>query len=738
MYVKSHTLRMLTVVFLVCVGGEIKNIGDDDHDYDYYNDDYYFDDYDYGRNNHTGIKPIQTDDNFIVEMCQSDNNYNDIESKQNDPFFDSCTCGHACSWPKRYCECDDICDVFNDCCNDANASIANEKFLKLKEVFPNVRCAYERQIHRSWYIFVVKKCPMDADQEAKDLCENIDTDNIISTTPVVGQYTELPYMNLYCAICNNESYTPLKPELYCAWADPYEGNYTMDELLKLDACFISFVAEEKHVFTFEVVRECYPAISQCTNTTADDSQKLQCESGKKEYVFTNYNIYANKDCFFCSDESGENVSCIMNDIYNISWMSSGSKALYSYRMLFDLKSGIIRSEKIEGRFGWETDEFSIGVNCGNSQMFDPFANVCRDIMCMPGYKLGGENCLHANESMLQNDACTAIQFTREEYRILNETSILILSSNKTYHTVTFVGDIAHVCILKQESFQSLLRNDPIEGWLSLVSGIISIVCLFMTILVYLIPKLQNQPGKILLCLSISLCLAQLIFLLAHNAETNNMLCKALSILDHFLFLASFLWMNVMSFDVFKTFSSSFSNAEQNKKRFVWYSLYAWLTSLVVISIGVSMDEMTSWSYRPKYGDGACWITNNKGLIIFLLVPGAVLKLFNSIFFVLSVRSICVSKQESSKTLQTKNNCGILIYIKLSTVMGLTWVFGYVATLLKSNVVWYLFIIFNGLQGLFIFCSFVLNKKVYRAIQQCFGIQTQKANKAVKNIAENRK
>ena len=44
----------------------------------------YYGDYDYGRNNHTGIKPIQTDDNFIVEMCQSDNNLqrNRIETKR--------------------------------------------------------------------------------------------------------------------------------------------------------------------------------------------------------------------------------------------------------------------------------------------------------------------------------------------------------------------------------------------------------------------------------------------------------------------------------------------------------------------------------------------------------------------------------------------------------------------------------------------------------------------------------
>ena len=314
---------------------------------------------------------------------------------------------------------------------------------------------------------------------------------------------------------------------------------------------------------------------------------------------------------------------------------------------------------------------------------------------------------------------------------MNEKSIFIHASNKTYHDVTFVNGLAYVCINIQESVQPLQRTDPIEGWLSFVCGIISIACLLFTIVVYMIPKLQNQPGKILLCLSISLCLAQLIFLLAPNADTNNLLCKILGILDHFLFLASFLWMNVMSFDVLKTFSSSFYNVENNRKHFVYYSIYAWFTSLIVISMAVVVDEMTLWSYRPRYGEGICWITNNNGLIIFFLIPAAILILLNSIFFSLSVRSICVTKRRSSKTLKTRTNCEVFIYIKLSTVMGLTWVFGYVAKLLQNNVFWYLFIIFNSSQGLFIFCSFVLNKNIYRAVCQSLPFQIRKTKQTMK-------
>ena len=194
-------------------------------------------------------------------------------------------------------------------------------------------------------------------------------------------------------------------------------------------------------------------------------------------------------------------------------------------------------------------------------------------------------------------------------------------------------------------------------------------------------------------------------------------------------------MNVISFTVCKTFCASFDNVKNNRKHFALYSLYVWVSSLIIITIGALMDEMTLWMYRPQYGEGICWITNNKGLIVFFLVPLAIIILSNSVFFSLSVRSICVTKRKSAELLQNRSNCDILIYIKLSTIMGLTWVFGYVATWVQNQVFWDLFVVFNGLQGLFIFCSFVLNKKVYFAVREYFGLLVPTANDPMKTNSQ---
>ena len=226
-------------------------------------------------------------------------------------------------------------------------------------------------------------------------------------------------------------------------------------------------------------------------------------------------------------------------------------------------------------------------------------------------------------------------------------SSFVYYSNKTYYDVVFDNNVAHVCFKVQRSEEFSYKNDPIERLLSFICGIVSVVCLCITTIVYMLPKLQNQTGRFLLCLSISLCLAQLLFFVARKAEIDSVLCKTLGIFVHFFFLASFLWMNVMSYDVFKTFSASFSNVKNNRNHFAFYSLYVWLSSLIIISVCILLDEMTSWSYRPKYGVNACWISNSKGLLAFLLIPLAVIILLNSVFFALSVRSICVTKRKSS-------------------------------------------------------------------------------------------
>ena len=205
-----------------------------DYDHNFTNGDYYYDDdYYYDYDNFTeGDFYNNSDYYYSDEYLYYDYNYtNDkLGFRLLDEEF--CSKYYSCNSTLRYCMCDASCDVFKDCCHDADLSNVNTTAEKLKDVLPYADCVYLPEVHSRWFIFVVNTCPLDAEKTLLDLCQNIDIKNIISSTPVFGNTSHLLYRNMYCAACHNQQYTSLNPQLSCGWRLLYEGKFTVSELLE--------------------------------------------------------------------------------------------------------------------------------------------------------------------------------------------------------------------------------------------------------------------------------------------------------------------------------------------------------------------------------------------------------------------------------------------------------------------------------------------------------------------------
>lgn len=52
-------------------------------------------------------------------------------------------------------------------------------------------------------------------------------------------------------------------------------------------------------------------------------------------------------------------------------------------------------------------------------------------------------------------------------------------------------------------------------------------------------------------------------------------------------------------------------------------------------------------------------------------------------------------------------------MQMSTVLGFTWIFGFVAAFADVTALWYIFIILNSLQGVYIFIAFICKKRVLK-------------------------
>lgn len=131
-----------------------------------------------------------------------------------------------------------------------------------------------------------------------------------------------------------------------------------------------------------------------------------------------------------------------------------------------------------------------------------------------------------------------------------------------------------------------------------------------------------------------------------------------------------------------------------------------------------------------YGDNeACWIEDKDGYTYMVTIPMALLLLFNTVAFITSAVYLRKHSQNSAaRQASGVRKSNLSIYIRLSTLMGFTWLFGFLAIISEpSKVFWYLFMILTPLQGVFVTVAFVMNSKTLRMYKN-----TSRKLKAPKN------
>ncbi|XP_045197996.2 uncharacterized protein LOC123552408 [Mercenaria mercenaria] len=611
------------------------------------------------------------------------------------------------SFPKKNCYCDLLCSTFNDCCDDflpfANVTVKKNQFscmLTDSVKSPNGEGVY-----------MVTTCFDNWENDIiRSLCEGPD-DDLLLKTPVTdtGEY-RITYKNMYCAQCNFVyDFVYWKTDVQCK----------DDTNSALSGCTY------KHEAPADVPpRECKPYIgSECWFAESEELVH-NCTHRPFSLVYTNYGIYRNRYCAECDGFEEENMYCEMpphalTTTPHPPFTTNGP--VYSFRLLVDLNA-VFESNM-----------------CGDSEIFDSVSKTCRQIYCAPPSSPRKGVCMmntneettgvYANNSVEHN--CTLVKLNSKEYKMLNNSKILLLSRQVILNEDEFriSGSDVFICLEKLgkcisdcDTLSVLFNHATGESYVSLIGLIVSISSLSITSLVYIcFPQLLNIPGKNLTCLVISLLLAHLLFLLSSEAESIPTLCKLVAVLLHYLFLSSFCWMNIIAFDFCSTFSNNFASAvrDKNLKRFILYSVYGWLTPLIFVSVAVTLDlsELDSKysSLKPGYGKGICWITSSNSLILFFAGPLSLLKLFDFIAFILTMIFIARSKRQCARATKKKDTCSFFINLKLSLIMGLTWVFAFVANIVKDKSIWYLFIVFNSLQGLFIAVCFLCSRRVFRLL-----------------------
>jgi len=262
-----------------------------------------------------------------------------------------------------------------------------------------------------------------------------------------------------------------------------------------------------------------------------------------------------------------------------------------------------------------------------------------------------------------------------------------------------------------------------EGILSLVCLACSIVCLLLSLLVYImLPNLrQSLPGLNTVVLVCFLLVSHTFFVIKITLNPQGLSCKILGLATHFLLLCSLFWMNVCTYHMFRVLTRVIiTRNETSIKRFIFYIAYTVVMSIVFVAVNiiVSFERHVTFGYGQEY----CYIETQQMINFTVVLPAGIIVILNCVFFLCVIVSLSKSKNIQRNVKTERNELTILV--RLSTITGLTWTFGLVYSLTGEVAFSYLFVIFNASQGVFLFLAFIANRRVAAMLCTRFSISTK--------------
>ena len=330
--------------------------------------------------------------------------------------------------------------------------------------------------------------------------------------------------------------------------------------------------------------------------------------------------------------------------------------------------------------------------------------------------------------------CNKVVLNAGEFVIQNGSLI----SEKLEHPLeetdyTLFDGLAIVCDFRL--LQPVDKDLDAQGILTLIGNCISYISLILTFITYaLFPTLRTVPGKCIMQLVVALFVAQLLFQFNSLAVEIFMLCQAVAMLQHFAWIAAFLWMNVLAIDICQTFvkMDAAPGSGNSTKQFVLYCGWCWGGSLTWLSVCVLVEQLTDLPlYYGRRFD--CWIGNFYAFLIVFALPIGLIILINLGLFVRTFIAL-KSAMSFAKRAKTSSNSSkqheFSIYLKLSSLMGFTWIFGFLQNEPYLGFLQYAFILCNTLQGFFVFMSFVATSRVLSMYKEKFRCQRRGVTKSI--------
>ena len=638
------------------------------------------------------------------------------------------------------CRCDEqLCTQFGDCCAESQCTH--------DMTGPEFACVSTSvDLPGATAYWMIASCPESESVRIftgiADLCKA----QSLSSPPVSDNTTGLVYRNKYCAQCNgvpDKHQVTWPSEWRCndtlqETLNAYAANATIDIALLLDYCHLGFFVQPFSLNTrlplrprtcdARVTYTCQPPPGTDTSTAEYRALRDLCRSELVNVRITessNTTVYKNEFCALCST-FGQNLKILCPTKPTTEMGGFIVLSPNTFAIFLDISGSgkvVIASENI-------VVTTTVERSCGEGEVFDVYSNVCRETLCQPGFIYNG-TCLLLS---LLSSNCTLIALNGTEYKMISnqlifwialERNVTVQGYNSEGNPLVCTNFTANFTTESNETITRALYGYPAAfAVLSYIGLSVDVVAASILLLTYAtFAEMRTFYGKLFMNFVLVLLLGDLTFLLGtavYGVSLEDVVCQVVAILLHYLFLARFVWMSLLSLNVARHFYHALKLIVEEKESWCYLILYmaaGWLSPLLVLIVTVPLNYAVSGTVG--YGvDGLCWMNQTLAIIVSFIVPLAICILFTiGAFVFVCIILVKLHRSRSDVTEDVKHktvfrNCRVLVAV--FCVTGAMWLFGFLALIDSAlSWAWYIFIILNTTQAVFLTLAYICTVKVLR-------------------------
>ncbi|XP_072744286.1 G-protein coupled receptor Mth2-like isoform X2 [Anoplolepis gracilipes] len=303
-----------------------------------------------------------------------------------------------------------------------------------------------------------------------------------------------------------------------------------------------------------------------------------------------------------------------------------------------------------------------------------------------------------------------------------------------------------LCVKTSNEIKSEDTNKLIESN-KIIFVSFHIVCILFLVPVFLVysilPELRNVHGFMLRNYSGALSVAytiDIVTILIKADVVQYPVCLTVAFFTYFCFFTSFLWLTIMSFDMWWTFRGLCSlqkNINQGeKKKLVFYVIYAWSLPFILAVTSIIMDSVSEnlpQLLRPEFRAGNCWFLHKGSFALYYYWLKSVCVISSICLSISTAVKIARYEKDTSRHLTNSEskqynnnkkwfNLYLKLFILLFIVMGIKWSVMTISLFEEIMSLYFSYIInvVDILQNFCVFIIFVWKKKIKLMLQKRFS------------------